>query len=288
MPGGRLPPDCPPPTSSPQSTQLKDEEARLAEIKRQREELERTRVQAETEAEQAKLEAEKERLASIRRQQEETARLAKVQAETQAEQARLEAERERIAEIKRQQEEANRVARAQARTQVASTSALIHGRYQDHGDGTVTDVVNHLRWKRCAEGQTWTGGTCAGEATTYTWNELPTFSGGWRVPTIEEAKTLLYCRSTGRWGESLTVNRNSYWNESSDSEKRVCGKDIHSASDNSAIDKKVFVNTPLWIWTSSEYAHDAGFALVVDFGDGYVDGSVKNKHLAVRVVSSSQ
>jgi|GEM_PF-5420941 len=252
MPGSSRPPDCPPPTT--QSTQLKDEEARLAEIKRQREELERTRVQAETEAEQAKLDA----------------------------------ERERIAEIKRQQKAAKRLARAQAKTQVTSTSTLIHGRYQDHGDGTVTDVVNKLRWKRCAEGQTWTGTTCNGTAIEYTWNKLPTFSGGWRVPTIEEAKTLLYCRSTGRWGESLAVNRNSTWLNLSDSERYVCGKGIGGTSDNPDIDNDIFVNTPLLVWTSSEHVLNAEGVWVVGFRGGNVNGNNKNGYGAVRVVSSSQ
>ncbi|CAK0757037.1 hypothetical protein CCP3SC1AL1_2330003 [Gammaproteobacteria bacterium] len=272
MPGGRLPPDCPPPTFSPQSTQLKDEEARLAEVKRQREELERTRIETEAQTEQTKLEAERRRIAEVKRQQEEAERIAKVQAETQAEQARLDAEKARLAELK------NR-----------NTATLIHGRYRDNGNGTVTDVVNKLRWKHCAQGQTWTGSVCAGEATKYTWNNLPKFSSGWRVPTIEEAKTLLYCRSTERWGESLTANRNSDWNKLSNSEKYVCGKDTYGTSDSLSIDKEAFVNTPLWIWTSTEYEKYAGNAWFVNFYNGYVGYHNKSSDSsAVRVVSSSQ
>lgn len=44
-------------------------------------------------------------------------------------------------------------------------------RYQDHMDGTVTDTVTGLMWKKCSEGQTWNSGsnTCDGSASTYTW-----------------------------------------------------------------------------------------------------------------------
>ncbi|CAK0760555.1 putative Lipoprotein [Gammaproteobacteria bacterium] len=167
--------------------------------------------------------------------------------------------------------------------------SLIHDRYLDHGDGTVTDVVNKLRWKRCCEGQIWDGKTCVGEATKYRWKDLPKPSeDGWRVPTVEEAKTLLYCRNTGKWGDSLPVTKDSDWNKLSHLEKYVCGKDIRGTNDSLSIDKEVFVNNPFWIWTSSEYAHNAGYAWVVDFYDGHVNGNGKYHDDAVRVVSSSQ
>jgi|GEM_PF-3566914 len=167
-------------------------------------------------------------------------------------------------------------------------SDLIHGRYQDHGDGTVTDVVNKLRWKRCCEGQTWDGKTCLGEATKYQWRDLPKPKDGWRVPTMEEAKTLLYCRSTGKWGDSLPVTKDCDWQKLSDSEKYVCGKSVFKTDENPAVDKEVFVNTPLWIWTSTEYAKRSWFAWLVFFGDGHVYNYYKDGGNAVRVVSSSQ
>lgn len=43
------------------------------------------------------------------------------------------------------------------------------GTFVDNGDGTVTDTRHGLIWKRCAEGQTWDGSTCTGDAVTYNW-----------------------------------------------------------------------------------------------------------------------
>ena len=42
-------------------------------------------------------------------------------------------------------------------------------RFTDNGDGTVTDKATGLQWKRCSEGQAWSGGTCTGEATNQVW-----------------------------------------------------------------------------------------------------------------------
>ncbi len=71
--------------------------------------------------------------------------------------------------------------------------------YVDHGDGTVTHTPTRLTWKRCAVGQTWTGSTCSGEATTYTFEQAsaltagPTYVGqnDWRLPTEEELLSLV-------------------------------------------------------------------------------------------------
>ncbi len=71
--------------------------------------------------------------------------------------------------------------------------------YVDDGDGTATHTPTRLTWKRCLVGQTWTGSTCIGEATTYTFEQAnaliagPTFAGqnDWRLPTEEELLSLV-------------------------------------------------------------------------------------------------
>ncbi|CAK0748433.1 hypothetical protein CCP3SC1AL1_150012 [Gammaproteobacteria bacterium] len=125
---------------------------------------------------------------------------------------------------------------------VCSMTALIHGRYFDHGDGTVTDMVNQLRWKRCCEGQTWDGKTCVGEATKYTWNNLPKPSNGWRVPTVKEANTLLYCGSTGEWGDSLVVPIYNMFDTKSSRVTKFF-----------TVDRDVFADIESLTWTSTEY-----------------------------------
>ena len=67
-------------------------------------------------------------------------------------------------------------------------------RFTDNGDGTVTDKVTALQWKRCSEGQTWSGGTCTGSATVGGWQwalqraDVASYAGrsDWRLPNIKE------------------------------------------------------------------------------------------------------
>ena len=69
--------------------------------------------------------------------------------------------------------------------------------YSNSGAGTVAHTPTGLIWKRCSEGQTWTGSTCSGSATTYTWDQAvaltSNFSGNsdWRIPTEEELISLV-------------------------------------------------------------------------------------------------
>ncbi|WP_157092244.1 DUF1566 domain-containing protein [Thioalkalivibrio nitratireducens] len=62
----------------------------------------------------------------------------------------------------------------------------------------VRDVVTGLEWQRCSLGHTWDGQTCVGEATGYTQREAQQAASeiaGWRLPTIEELRTLVFCSS---------------------------------------------------------------------------------------------
>jgi len=88
-----------------------------------------------------------------------------------------------------------------AYTETYTINTLIYDRYQNNSDGTVTDIETKLTWMRCSIGQTWTGNTCLGEAKKFNWEEGKTqtlnFTGysDWRVPTIKELRTLVYCSS---------------------------------------------------------------------------------------------
>jgi hypothetical protein len=71
-------------------------------------------------------------------------------------------------------------------------------RFADNGDGTLTDTRSGLMWMRCALGQQWTGATCSGAPSAYSWQaaqgaavELNRHGGyakftDWRVPHIPE------------------------------------------------------------------------------------------------------
>lgn len=69
--------------------------------------------------------------------------------------------------------------------------------FTDNGDGSVTHKRTNLTWKRCAEGQTWSGSGCTGTATSHTWLEASamtaTFAGksDWHLPTQSELVTII-------------------------------------------------------------------------------------------------
>ena len=59
----------------------------------------------------------------------------------------------------------------------ASQSSLQVTRFQDNGDGTVTDVDSKLMWMRCSSGQSWANDQCTGQATAYNWSWLSAQAG---------------------------------------------------------------------------------------------------------------
>ena len=119
-------------------------------------------------------------------------------------------------------------------------------RFTDNGDGTVTDKVTALQWKRCSEGQTWSGGTCTGSYTIHIWQgalqlaEGASYAGksDWRLPNIKELASI-----------------------------------VEQACYGPAIDLEVFPGTALsYFWSSSPYGDvsgiDHGIAWLVNFDYG--------------------
>lgn len=74
--------------------------------------------------------------------------------------------------------------------------------YTDNGDGTVQDNATGLIWQKCSRGQN-NDSTCSGAATGAIWSLQLTYCNGltlagrsWRMPNIEELKTLVDTTST--------------------------------------------------------------------------------------------
>lgn len=63
--------------------------------------------------------------------------------------------------------------------------------------GVATHIPTGLMWKRCSEGQTWDGSTCAGLEAVFTWDQAmairQSYAGynDWRLPSIKEQLTLV-------------------------------------------------------------------------------------------------
>lgn len=75
-------------------------------------------------------------------------------------------------------------------------------RFEDNGDGTLTDRAAGLMWMRCAVGQAWTDSTCQGTAAVLTWaaaqeaaDEMNRgggqFYNDWRLPTLRELALII-------------------------------------------------------------------------------------------------
>jgi hypothetical protein len=59
---------------------------------------------------------------------------------------------------------------------------------------TVKDIESGLIWQRCSVGQTWDGSACSGKALKLSFDEAQKHEQqGWRVPTINELKSLRDC-----------------------------------------------------------------------------------------------
>ncbi len=134
------------------------------------------------------------------------------------------------------------------------------GDFVDNKDGTVTHKTTGLTWMRCAMGQKWTGSSCSGTESTYTYEQAValkrTFAGksGWRLPNIAELQTLVERENT-----QPAINNTLFPNTSNDA-----------------------------FWSSSPYVGDAYNAWYVYFNYGSVGYNYRSYSLPVRLVRASQ
>ena len=176
--------------------------------------------------------------------------------------------------LKGQQEESRRPAQTSRPPAPSPGDSVAHGeeryRFLGQDQGIVEDIRTKLQWQRCSLGQTWTGATCAGEATEYKWDAAQRLApAGWRLPTKDELASLVYCSS----GEP------AYWKP----------KGCEGAFGRPTIWPAAFPNTPQsWFWSSSPYAGSANYAWYVYFSSGYVHSYYKNSAYYVRLVRGGQ
>ena len=143
-------------------------------------------------------------------------------------------------------------------------------------DGTAKDTATNLIWMRCSLGQTWSGSTCTGTRTFYTWqaalqvtqdinsgvsnadnDSAAGFAGhtDWRLPNKNELESIV--------------------------EQRCSAPSINAA---------IFPSTPsIYFWSSSPYIGTTYQAWYVRFDSGLVNGIDKSySNFGVRLVRAGQ
>jgi len=167
----------------------------------------------------------------------------------------------------------------------------VKANYVIQGDGTVIDKDTGLHWMQCTLGQTWHGGTCEGETEEYKWYQALdvgnsyTYAGysDWRVPTIYELNTLVYCSN----GKSIL------YEEGGSSSKNIggwgCKSNSYGKYKSPTISQSIFPNTPVSaVWSSSPIENYSDYAWYVGFDDGYTYNNIRTNSSHVRLVRSEQ
>lgn len=133
-------------------------------------------------------------------------------------------------------------------------------RYTVHNNGTVTDKITKLTWKRCAEGQS-NKNSCSGESKKLTWRNAQEHAKGvvfagksdWRVPNIAELKSL------------ANPNRT-----------------------NPAINSNIFPNTHGKFWSSERFVPLSDSAWKMDFSTGEGDYILRYFPASIRLVRGKE
>lgn len=136
-------------------------------------------------------------------------------------------------------------------------------RFQDNGDGTVTDLQSTLMWLRCSAGQQAVGASCEGQPSRMTWAAARAlaedinqrgqyFFNDWRLPSLRDLATIT---------------------------ERHCS--------NPRVNLSVFPSTPAaFYWTASSRpvaGSDTG-AYALSFGAGGIVHAMKDEVSHVRLV----
>ena len=154
------------------------------------------------------------------------------------------------------------------------------------------DIDNNLMWMSCSLGQNWNGKTCKGQPKRYNYEEAKiaasqtTYAGysDWRLPTIQELNSLVYCSN----GKYIQYAEDGYGSKKIEGSV-FCKSSSHGAYQKPTISQLSFPNTPyLYYWSSSllEYNHSYARGVYFYFGN---DSSLNHldKHY-VRLVRSGQ
>jgi hypothetical protein len=167
------------------------------------------------------------------------------------------------------------------RTFTQPEATLQAGKYIDNNDDTITDCSTRLMWKKYSEGQQdITYGK--GMVRQYTWEtavnrfKQSSFAGynDWRLPTINELRSLLHCEK--KVASPLTEARHS---------TSLLGDKCIKPT----INTTVFPSTsPTRYWTSSSFFKKDDYAWALHFDSGNDEEILKYYNASVRLVRQTQ
>ena len=125
--------------------------------------------------------------------------------------------------------------------------------YNDHADGTVTDIKTGLMWQKCSQGQAYNAGACDNAATAVNW------------------QTALTSAQTANTGSDYSYNN---WRLPNKNELESL---VEVACRTPAINDTLFPSTESAdYWSSSPYTFSANGAWNVHFSYGNVHGNIKS------------
>lgn len=156
-----------------------------------------------------------------------------------------------------------------------------------NGNGTVIDNNTGLVWKRCGEGLS--GESCSeGSAKKYTWREAQegaeqaSFVGhtDWRVPTLEELHSIIYCSAGRRGIKSDDMGKHVEVN-GLEQDGRCLGKGYARPT----INQVAFPNSEITVfWSSTPSLFKVGDAWQLNFQNGVRELADREVKSSVRLV----
>ncbi len=149
--------------------------------------------------------------------------------------------------------------------------------YIAYANGTALDTKTGLLWMRCSVGQTWRYNTCTGIEKDFNWEDAKkqtaNFAGysDWRIPTIEELRTLVYCRN----GKPTYFNNGKPGVEEWIAQNRPDNIDLGCQGSTEhgtfTIAQSVFPYPSLYSWSGSPHASNSNYAWHITFAWGHDD-----------------
>lgn len=148
-------------------------------------------------------------------------------------------------------------------------------------NAVVIDEQTQLMWSRCLLGTQWNGSHCAGKPKQYSWAQIHDvvktldYAGynDWRVPTLDELKSLAVSQSTPPQLEIFYLDDTIFAMPDCQGTKTNAGTGHNGHW--------------CWHWTDSPIAGSGHYAWILYFGYGYGSANYEADRFPLRIVRKS-